>query len=195
MDGGITWQYPQGLPTTGSLEATTTDPVGRLHLVDVGPDALGHWFLDNSSWKNAEPLSWPYSAKQANPVELLAAAINNQGKMMVVVAEPTGEGDAAEMILHYASRTLKLPQQQTAIQPVTTKELLTPTLIPATATPAQLVTPTGLVDNPSATEDQTVHVETNSGGSPIVTAVLPVAVLLLSVMGFAIWRTARGKDQ
>jgi hypothetical protein len=195
MDGGITWQYPQGLPTTGRLEAVTRDLAGRLHLVGVGPDALDHWLWDGSHWQDEEPLSWTLSSSQADAVELLAAAVNKQGKMMVVVAEPTGEGDGAATTLRYATRKLEIPKQQTATQEVATKVPLTPTSIPVTATPAQLLTPTALVDNRSATEDPTVDVETNNRISPIVTAGIPLAVLLLSVMGFVFWRATRVKDR
>jgi len=166
-----------------------------LHLVGVGPDALDHWLWDGSHWQDEEPLSWTLSSSQADAVELLAAAVNKQGKMMVVVAEPTGEGDGAATTLRYATRKLEIPKQQTATQEVATKVPLTPTSIPVTATPAQLLTPTALVDNRSATEDPTVDVETNNRISPIVTAGIPLAVLLLSVMGFVFWRATRVKDR
>jgi hypothetical protein len=52
---------------------------------------------------------WSLASQQEGPVELLAAAVNKQGKMVVVLAVPTGASDAAERTLLYSTRTLELP--------------------------------------------------------------------------------------
>ena len=98
------------------LAAIMGDSAGRLHLVGVGPGSLGHWLWDGSRWQSEVPLHWSLSSQQEGPVELLAAAVNKQGKMVVVLAVPTGAGDVAERTLLYSSRTLELPPKQTAIQ-------------------------------------------------------------------------------
>ncbi len=197
LDGGMTWQYPQGLPNTGRLVAVTTDPAGRLHLMGVGPEALGQWLWDGSRWQSEAPLKWPPVSQEQQSqisVELLAAAVSKQGKMLVLVAEQTTRGDVPEMTLHYATRTLELPSGQAATQ-IPTQAVLTPTLAPATSTPEGLLTPTTPADNGSATAEQTVQSATNNRLSPLKSALLPVALLLLSVLGIVIWQVARAKDR
>ena len=196
-DGGITWQYPQGLPDIGKFAAVTKDSVGGLHLVGAGPDALGHWLWNGHSWQSETPLSWPSVSQQQsqNPVGLLAAAVSKQGKMLVLVAEQTIQDDVLKMTLHYATRKLKLPSAQSTSQQVSTKAPLTPTSGPATSTPAPLLTPTATADNLSATEEQSAPVETNGQASTFTTVLLPVGLLLLSVLGIAIWQVTRAKDR
>jgi len=196
LGGGHTWQYPQGLHHEGMTAAIMVDSVGRLHLVDAGPGSLGHWLWDGSRWQPEAHLHWSLASQQEVPVELLAAAVNKQGKMVVVLAVPTGEGDAAERTLLYSTRTLELPPEQTAIQEVPTQTLLPPTLTPATPTPERSSTPASTVDSePANSQGQTDRDETNDLISPFTMALLPVALLLLSVLGIVIRRAARVKDR
>ncbi len=196
LDGGHTWQYPQGLPDEGKLAAVTRDPAGRLQLVGIGTGALGHWLWDGSRWQSQAPLGLPLSSQQESPVELLAAAVNKQGKMMVVLAEPAGGGDVAQRTLLYSTRTLELPPKQTAIQEIPTQPLLRPTLAPATPTPERSSTPASTVDSePANSQGQTDRNETNDPISPFIIAILPVALLLLGVLGFVIRRAAQVKDR
>jgi hypothetical protein len=194
-DGGSTWQFPQGLPDIGALEAVATDIAGRIQLVGVGPDALGHWLWDGGRWQTQEPLSLALISHQENPVELLASVVNKQGKMMVVMAVPATQGEVGDMTIHYATRTLSLPPQPSVTQEVPTKPVLTPTSHPATATPAELLTPTALTGNLSPTEDQNAQVEPNDRMSPFTSALVPVVLLLLGVMGYGVWRATRVKDR
>ena len=115
--------------------------------------------------------------------------------MMIVLAQTTGQGDTAQRTLLYSTRTLELPQQQTEIQEVATKTQLPPTSMPATSTPEQLLTPTVSVDNQSANQGQPDPNEINDRISPFATAILPVALLLLSVLGVVIWQATRNKDR
>ena len=196
MDGGNSWQVPQGLPVEGRLAAVTGDSAGRLHLVGVGPDALGHWFWDGSRWQSEAPLSWPLSSQKERPVEFLGAAVNKQGKMMVVLAEPTGEGNLEESNLLYSSRTLELPPNQTPNEKTPAQTLLPPTFSPATPTPERLSTPVSTVDSePTNLQDQTDPNETNGRTSPFTLALIPVALLLLGVLGFMVWQATRSKDR
>ena len=196
MDGGRSWQFPQGLPDEGMTAAIMVDSVGRLHLVDAGPGSLGHWLWDGSRWQPEAPLHWSLASQQESPVELLAAAVNKQGKMVVVLAVPTGTGDAAERILLYSTRTLKLPPRQTAIQEVPTQTLFPPTLTSATPTPERLKTPASTVDSePTNSQGRRDRSETNDLISPLTIALIPVALLLLSVLGIVIRRAARAKDR
>ena len=194
QDGGHTWQYPQGLLDEGRLAAVTTDPAGKLHLLGVGPGSLGHWIWDGSRWESDAPLGLPLSSEQESPVELLAAAVNNQGKMLVVLAEPTGEGEVAQSTLFYSIRALEVPSEQSATQKVPTQTLLPSTLTPATTTPEYSSTPANTVDSaPTNSQGQTDPNQANDRTSPFTTVLLPVALLLLGVLGFVIIRAIRIK--
>ena len=196
LDAGRSWQVPQGLPDEGMSAAVMVDSVGRLHLVDAGPGSLGHWLWDGSRWQPEAPLHWSLASQQEGPVELLAAAVNKQGKMVVVLAVPTGAGDAAERILLYSTRTLELPPRQTAIKEVPTQTLLSPTLTPVTPTPERSSTPASTVDSePANSQGQTDRNETNDRISPVIMALLPVALLLLAILGIVIRRAARANDR
>jgi hypothetical protein len=115
LDGGRSWQIPQALPDEGMTAAVMVDSVGRLHLVDAGPGSLGYWLWDGSRWQHEAPLHWSLDSLQEGQEESLAAAVNKEGKMVVVLVVPTGTGDALERNLLYSTRTLKLPPKQTAI--------------------------------------------------------------------------------
>jgi hypothetical protein len=196
LDGGRSWQFPQGLPDEGMTAAIMVDSVGRLHLVDAGPGSLGYWLWDGSRWQPEAPLHWSLDSQQVGPVELLAAAVNKQGKMVVVLAVPTGAGDAAERTLLYSTRTLELAPRQTAIKEVPTQTLLSPTLTPVTPTPERSNTPASTVDSgPANSQGQTDRNETNNPLSPFTIALLPVALLLLIVLGIVIRRAARANDR
>ncbi len=196
FDGGHSWQFPQGLPSEGMSAATVVDSIGRLHLVDAGPGTLAHWLWDGSRWQPEAPLRWSLDSQQEGTVEFLAAAVNKQGKMVVVLAVPTGAGATAERILLYSTRTLELPPNQTAIQEVPTQTLLSPTLTPATATPERSSAPVSTVDSePANSQSQTERNETNNRISPYTLALLPVALLLLSVLGIVIRRAIRLEDR
>jgi hypothetical protein len=196
LDGGNSWQFPQGLPAEGRRAAVTRDPIGGLNLVGVGPGALDHWLWDGSRWQSEVPLRWSSASEQEDPAELLAAAVNKQGQMVVLLAIPTGTGEAAQRTLLYSTRTLELPAKQTAIQEVPTQTLLAPTLTPATPAPERSSTPASTVDSePANSQGQTARNETNGRISPLTIALLPVALLLLSVLGIVIWRATRAQDR
>ncbi len=196
VDGGNTWQYPQGLPDEGGLAAVTGDPAGRLNFVSVDPNSLGHWLWDDGRWQLETPPNWSLSTQQETQVELLAATVNKQGKMMVVLAEPAGQSNVAERKLLYSTRTFELPSKQTAIQENPTQPLLRPTLAPATPTPERSSTPASTADSELAnSQSQTDRNETNDPISPYIMALLPVALLLLGVLGFVIRRAAQVKDR
>ena len=196
LDGGQMWQYPQGLPDEGGLAAVTKDAAGRLHFLGLGQGALGHWLWDDNRWQSEAPLEWPLSSQQEIPVELLGAAINKQGKMMVVLAEPTGEGDAMETTLRYSVRALELPLDQTAIQDTSTQTLIPSTSIPATPSPELSSTPASMVESkPTNSPDQADLNQTNNRISPFTLALVPVALLLLLVLGVVIRRATRAEDR
>jgi hypothetical protein len=195
-DGGNTWQYPQGLPDEGGLAAVTGDPAGRLNFVSVDPNSLGHWLWDGGRWQLETPPNWSLSTQQETQVELLAATVNKQGKMMVVLAEPVGQGKVAERKLLYSTRTLELSIKQTAVQQVPTQTLLLPSLTPTTPTLEPSPTPVSTLDSePTNSQGQTDRNESSDPLSPFIIAMLPVALLLLGVLGFVIRRAAQVKDQ
>ena len=195
-DDGRTWQYPQGLPNEGGPAAVTRDPAGRLHLVSIVPGVLEHWLWDGSRWQSEAPLRWPLSSQQESPLELLAAAVNNQGNVMVVMAEPASDGNAMEKTLLYSNRTLQLPPNQTVVQKDPTPTELPLTSTQATPTPARLLTPTSMVEiEPTTLQDQLSPNESSGRFSPLTMALVPVALILLTVVGFVIARAARARDR
>jgi hypothetical protein len=123
LDGGHSWQVPQGLPDEGATAAMVVDSVGRLHLLDAGSNSLGHWLWDGTRWQSEEPLQWSSALPQEVSIELMAATVNKQGNMIVVLTAPTETGDGAEKLLLYSTRMLELPREQPADQ-----EVATPTL-------------------------------------------------------------------
>jgi hypothetical protein len=187
LDAGDTWRHPEGVPDAGELAAVTSDPAGGLHLIGVGSGVLDQWLWDGSSWRSDAPIALPWSSQQDSPVELLASTVNKQGKMMVVFAEPTGDGDVTESTLLFSTRALLLPQKQT---------LLTPTSIPATPTPDLSPTPAGTVESePASSQGQTDRSAINSTISPLAIALVPVALLLLGVLGIVIRQVAQSKHR
>ncbi len=196
LDGGQTWQYPQGLPDERGLAAVTRDAAGRLHFLGLGLGTLGHWLWDGTHWQSEAPLEWLLSSEQESPVEFLEAAVNKQGKMMVILAEPAGEGNAAERTLLYSTRTLELPRNESPSQGAPTQTLLPPTLTPATSSPEPSPTPASAVTSgPTNSQGQAYRNETNNPISPLTMALVPVALLLLSVLGIVIRRANQGEDR
>jgi hypothetical protein len=196
FDGGRSWQFPQGLPVEGMTAASMVDSVGRLHLVDAGPGSLGHWLWNSSRWQPEVSLHWSLAPQQESGPELLAAAVNKQGKTVVVLAVPTGAGDAAERTLLYSVSMLELPPEQTAFEEVPTQTLLPPTLTPATPTAERSSTPVSTVDSePTHSQGQTDRNEPSGRISPFTMALLPVVLLLLGVLGMMIRQAARVKDR
>jgi len=126
---------------------------------------------------------------------LLAAAANKQGKMVILWGVPAAAGDTVEKTLLYAARTLELPPKQTGKE-VATQTALPPTLSPATAAPEPLSTlASTVVSEPANSQGQTNRNETNDRTSPLIVALLPVALILLSVLGIVIRRASRVRDQ
>jgi hypothetical protein len=196
LDGGRSWQPPQALQVEGTAVALMVDSARRIHVVNAGPGSLGHWLWDGNSWKPEAPLHWPFASQQENLVELLAASANKQGHMVVVLAVPIGAVDAAEQRLLYSIHMLELPRAQTAVPEVSSKTPLPPTSTPGTPTPEPSPTPTSMVDGePTSSQGQTDRNETTNQTSPLTIALLPVALLLLSVLGIVIRRAAQAQDR
>jgi hypothetical protein len=191
FESGSSWQFPQGLPGEGMAAAVMEDSASRLHVVNAGPGFLGHWLWDGSRWQPEEPLHWSFPSQQEGQVELLAAAVNKQGKMVVVLAGLTGSGDAIERILLYTTRMLEIPETENDIQEAPTQLSSPATVTPATVAFERSPTPASVVDSePASPQDQT-----STRISPFTMALLPVALLLLSVLGIVLWRAVQAKDQ
>jgi len=196
LDRGRSWQFPQGLPGEGMTPAIIIDPAGQLHLVDAGLSSLGHWLWDGSRWQPEAPLQWPLASQQSGPVELLASAINKQGKMVVVLAVPTGASGAAKTLLLYSTHTLELPPNQATTQEVSTQTPLPPTLTPEIPTLEPSSTPANTVDiEPTNPPGETDRNEASGRISPFTTALLPVALLLLIVLGIVVRQVVRVNDR
>ncbi len=196
LDGGNSWQFPQGLPGKGKLAAVTRDSVGRLHLVGASLGTLDHWLWDGSRWQPEVPLQWSLAAGQESPAALLAAAVNRQGKIVVALAVPADVDNETQRTLFYSTRTFKLPSNPNASQETPTETLLSPTPAPATSTPKPLLTLASPVGSePAISQDQIDRNESTGRIAPLTVALIPVALLLLGVLGMAIRRATRGEDR
>ena len=196
LDGGGSWQFPQGLPSEGIPEGGMVDSAGRLHFVNAGPGSLGHWLWDGSRWQPESSLLWPLTLQQAGQVELLSAAVNGEGTMVVVLALPADSGAETEGNLLYTTRMLGLPTEQSTIQNVPTEVPLTPTAISPTFTPEFVSTPPSTIDRGlTEPEAQTPGDESSDPISPFIIALVPVALLLLGVLGIMLRRSARVEDR
>jgi hypothetical protein len=195
LDNGRSWQIAQGLPVEGLAVSIMADPTGQLHVLHAGSGSLGHWLWDGSRWESEEPLKWTLASQPGEATQLLAATVNKQGKIVVLLTMPTETDNAAEQILLYSTHMLKLTSQQPAVQNSPTATPLPPTLTLATSTPEQLPTSISTFEiEPTSAQDKTDPKDINQPVSPLAMALLPVALLLLSVLGIMIRRAARAQD-
>jgi hypothetical protein len=193
FDGGQSWQVAQQLPAEGEIAAITGDTAGRLHLVGGSVGALGHWLWDGSRWQAEAPLRWSLTSKDEGPVESLAAAVNRDGRMVVVLAVPTGADDIVGRQLLYASRTLDLPPIPTTIQETPTQSP-SPKYTPTTLPPERSLTPAATVGSGAAPlQGPTNRVNASDPITQLAMGLLPVALLLLTVLGVVALRAARVK--
>ena len=196
LDGGHTWQYPEGLPQAGKLATVTRDPAGRLHLLGLVPGTLGHWLWDGNGWQSEAALHWSSTSPQEGSADLLAAAINKEGKMVVMLSQPAGEVNPAQETLFYSTRTLELPQKQPVTQEAPIQTVLPPTSTPIPPTPEPSSTPTSPVPSePTQSQSQTDGNARNTPVFPFTVALLPVALLLFIVLGIVIRGVTRGEDR
>jgi hypothetical protein len=116
--------------------------------------------------------------------------------MLVVLARPAAEGNAAESDVLYSSRTIDLPRLQTEVQDDPTQTAVPPTPVAQTSAPEQpsTVAPTLQVE-PTTSLTQTTTNAAGSRVSPFTIALVPVALLLLGVLGIVIRQVMRPKDR
>jgi hypothetical protein len=197
FDGGRSWQFPQGLPDQGMTAAITVDTVGRLHFMDTSSDSLGHWIWDGNGWQTELPLPWTLDSDQEGPVELLAATVNKQGKMLVLLgAHPVEATNTMERVLLYSARTLETTPKQTATEAVSAQTQVSPTTAAATPTPEAKATPVSTQDSETVSgQDRTENNTTSGRIPPLTIALVPVALLLLSVLGLVFRKVTRSGDR
>ena len=196
LDGGRSWQVAQGLPVEGTAVSIMENTVGQLHVLSAGVGSLVHWVWDGSRWKNETPLNWTLASQAETSVELLAITVNQQGEMVVVMAVPTEAGNAAAQSLLYSVHAIEPVGQLPTVQSSPTQTRVPPTPIPATPTPRSLPTPTSTMEGePTSAQGRTDPDEISRGISPVAMALIPVAVLLISVLGIVIRRATRNEDQ
>jgi hypothetical protein len=125
----------------------------------------------------------------------MASVVNKQGKMMVVLSERTGQGNALERHLLYSIRTLEMPTEEDTVQEIPTETLLPPTPASTTLTPEPSLTSVSTVESePTDPQGQADLNETNNRTSPFTMALIPVALLLLSVLAIVIRRANQAKE-
>jgi hypothetical protein len=180
--------------------AITLDSDGQLHLVHAGPGSLGHWLWNGNRWQPEVPLTWSSDPQEQDQAKLLAVSINSNGKMVVVLAAPTGE--AAELNLLYSVHALEASAQQIATKDAPTPTQLPPTITPETPTSQQTPTPQLSSTPVSTVESAATNSQGEAGGNqpsggipPLMLALVPVALLLLGVLGFMIRPATRNQDR
>ncbi len=197
LDGGRSWQVAQRLPAEEGTATVSVDPVGRLHLIGVGPESLGHWLWDEGRWQAEAPLRWSSASQSEASVESVGAAISTDGKMVVVLAIPRGPDDVAEGILLYSTRMLDLPAIPPAIaEPPKFAPPSPAYTAPATPIPLSPLTQVATSEGGSAPlQDLLDRIRASDPIAPYALAVLPVAFLLLIALGMVLIRAARVKGR
>jgi hypothetical protein len=186
-DGGQSWQSPVKFPVDEGLVTVTADPGGRLHLVESGLSGLHHWLWDGNHWQEEALTNWSPASLDATKVTGLAASVNENGKMAVVMAASNSTSDAKEALLYFAARSIDLQpieikSQETPVQVVTTAEVTPPEPTPTVElTLAGLQTPNDLT--------------TSSDLSTVSKVMIPVALLLIGVFGVVTVKAVRGRNR
>jgi hypothetical protein len=190
FDGGRTWEIAQRLPLGWDSTDITLDGDGRLHLAGVGLLALEHWQWENGRWQADEPARETPSSQAADPVADLAVAVNSDGKMVLVFSQPPATGDSAGDQLRFTSRQLSPPETKVDRQATASDELPAPTEAVSTAAPSVSPESAGIVEGtPTSAPNPQVEGPTRNPVISLMLGYVPVAALLVLVLGFAVLRT------
>lgn len=115
---------------------------------------------------------------------------------MVLLAMPTELDHGTQTGLFYSTRMLQQAPKQNTNQKNPTPTAAAPALVPTTATAESLAIPTGTAASiPTNSPTQSVVNQPNGPSSPFAVALVPVALLLISILGIVIWRASRDKDR
>jgi len=190
MDGGRSWQVTL-LSTGGGTSAIAVDANDRLHLLSGSPSLLLHRFWEGGHWQAEVPFRWSLDFQDENLTGLMAATINSDGQMIVVQSVQTGE--AGEQQLLYATRNLDLSSVPSTIRQSPDESPL-PTELPIESIQERPVEPAAAVNSESASNPVPIVRNNNNDPLALLTgALLPVVLLLLSVLGIVVMRTARAR--
>jgi hypothetical protein len=123
-----------------------------------------------------------------DPAELLAAAVNVKGRMVVVLVAPPDASETGEKLLLYATRTINLQPEE-----VTTLEAVDQ--LP----PLSLQTPTAPVPTAESAQVSLQSPTDNSGSNDTVSIVarilFPVALLFIAILGIVSFKTVRNRTR
>jgi hypothetical protein len=190
FDGGRTWEIAQRLPVGWESTDITLDGDGRLHLAGVGFLALEHWQWENGRWQADEPAREAPGSQAADPVTGLAVAVNSDGKMVLVFSQPPATGALADGQLLYTTRQLNPPETKVDSQATATNEPPAPTQAVSTAAPSASPESAGVVaGTPTSAPNPQVAGSTHNPVISLMLGYVPVAALLVLVLGFAVLRT------
>jgi hypothetical protein len=193
-DGGRSWQAAQRLPAEDGPAAVTVDPAGRLQLVGVGLSSLSHWLWDGSRWQADVSHRWTMTGLPEGAADEVAAAVSQEGDLVVVWAAPTGEDNSTESQLLFAARTLALPSGQTALAATPTQPALSPTQPAAAVAVEPTLTPAALANSqPTAALGSRTPEPGNASSSitKYAVALVPVGLVMLVVLGIVAVRVSR----
>jgi hypothetical protein len=190
FDGGHTWEIAQQLPVGWEATDITLDGDGRLHLAGVGSLVLEHWQWENGRWQAEEPARGPFGSQAADSLADLAAAVNSEGALVVVFSQPAATDDSAGDQLLYTARQLGPPEVKGDSQATATAELPAATEVVSTVAPSSSPEPTNVVEGtPTSAPTPPVEGPTRNPANPFMLGAVPVAVLLVLVLGIAVLRT------
>jgi hypothetical protein len=192
-DGGRSWQIAQQLPAEAGAAAVTLDAAGRLHLVNGGLGAVGHWMWDGLRWQAQAPMNWLAAAQPERLLDMLAATVSPDGQMVVLLAPPSDaeDGDQLRRLL-YARRGLDAPPREGAAPTPVAPLLLAPTPAPATPALAPTAAPGGLpAVEPAGAAGQEQPASASAPVSAVALGLAPAALLLAAGLGVLAFRVSR----
>ena len=125
----------------------------------------------------------------------MAFAANAQGNMVLALEIQTEPGDGIESTLAFSTRRLNLVLEEPTDSGIATQTMPAPTL-PAPSPTLNSETITTAVIDAQPTDSQSTAGQDEAGNqlSPYLIAIVPVALLLLTVLAIVIRRTVKNKD-
>jgi hypothetical protein len=182
LDNGQSWRAPIGLKGVVAAAAVGQDLSGQLHLVQLVGGELQYWLWADGRWTVGEGLETDALAEASAG----AVAVNGDGALAYIAAgaDSGSEDSTSQSALVATGRQVTLGEVGPAVVATVTP---TATSTPSpTATPAPEPTPTVDVSAISVPEPGPL------GGINVwLVSAVPVALIVLAVVGIGIWRVAR----
>lgn len=185
-DGGYTWQRSIPVSILGEMgvAAVTPDVTGHLHIFqsfrsDLGQPAIVHLWWDGVTWEVGETLQYPKFNQE--PVNELAAAVDQQGKVLLVMSHEILD-PATQTFLHelvaserlFEGEPIELVPTFGSNPPLTTQA---PTISAATI-PVETAASTPAITNTAPSIDTSAPSTANSNLVIVIAVVTAVLFIL-----------------